>query len=74
MVACPTMQKLKSKVALVTGGASGLGKAIAHRLASDGARIAHYQATVLAAPMSYGRAILYSIIDPSENAVADTYK
>lgn len=33
------MPKLGSKVALVTGGASGLGKAIARRLASDGATV-----------------------------------
>jgi 3(or 17)beta-hydroxysteroid dehydrogenase len=33
------MPKLNHKVALVTGGAAGLGKAIAQRLASDGARV-----------------------------------
>jgi 3(or 17)beta-hydroxysteroid dehydrogenase len=33
------MPKLDSKVALITGGASGLGKAMAQRLAADGARV-----------------------------------
>lgn len=33
------MQRLANKVALVTGGAAGLGKAIAARLAAEGARV-----------------------------------
>jgi NAD(P)-dependent dehydrogenase (short-subunit alcohol dehydrogenase family) len=33
------MEKLKGKVAIVTGGATGIGKAIAARLARDGAKV-----------------------------------
>lgn len=33
----PGMRQLEAKIALVTGGASGLGKAIAQRLRNDGA-------------------------------------
>jgi NAD(P)-dependent dehydrogenase (short-subunit alcohol dehydrogenase family) len=33
------VQRLAAKIALVTGGASGLGKVIAHRLAAEGAQV-----------------------------------
>lgn len=33
------MQRLEGRIALITGGASGIGAATAHRLASEGARI-----------------------------------
>ena len=33
------MKQLDQKIAMVTGGASGLGKAIAQRLAADGAHV-----------------------------------
>src|SRR3954447_26006011 len=35
-----TMMRLADKVAIVTGGAQGIGRAVSHRFASEGARVA----------------------------------
>ena len=34
------MRRFENQIAIITGGADGLGKAIAHRIASEGGKIA----------------------------------
>ena len=41
-------QKLKDKVAIVTGGSRGIGAAIVKRLAADGAKVAQPRGAALA--------------------------
>jgi len=72
-----TARPLEGRVALVTGGASGIGRAIARELASRGARVAVVDldgdvATAVAAELPGGLAVRCDVSDPAacEAAVA----
>ena len=78
----PPEKELARRVALITGGAHGIGEAIARRLASEGAHVvvadidqegAQALAEQLNKSYGQGRAIACNMDVTSEGAVADTF-
>ena len=67
------LQRFEGRTAVVTGGASGIGRAVAERLAAEGAKVSVWDRAALAAPL-HGIALDLTDAAAVESAAKETAK